>query len=60
MSRIEIADLNSSEFGFLYDVNDAEMVAVLGGGWLKKFFKKAANAVVKYGPTVINVIKWFI
>ena len=58
MSRIQIADLNSSEFGFLYDVNDAEMVAIIGGSWLKKFFKKATNAVVKYGPTVISVAKF--
>lgn len=31
MSRIQIADLNSSEFGFLYDVNDAEILAITGG-----------------------------
>jgi hypothetical protein len=37
MSRIQIADLNSSEFGFLYDVNDAEILAIVGGFlfWLK-------------------------
>jgi hypothetical protein len=31
MSRIQIADLNSSEFGLLYDVNDAEMLGIVGG-----------------------------
>jgi hypothetical protein len=43
MSRIQIADLNSSEFGFLYDVNDAEMLAIVGGGWLSKAWKKVKN-----------------
>jgi len=39
MSRIQIADLNSSEFGFLYDVNDAEMLAIVGGRLFSKFSK---------------------
>ena len=43
MSRIQIADLNSSEFSLLYDVNDAEMLAIVGGGWFKKALKKVAN-----------------
>jgi hypothetical protein len=60
MSRIQIADLNSSEFGFMYDVNDAEMLAIIGGGWLKRFLKKAGKAIVKYGPTVISAIKLFL
>jgi hypothetical protein len=37
MSRIQIADLNSSEFGFLYDVNDTEMLAIVGGRRWKRF-----------------------
>jgi hypothetical protein len=39
MSRIQIADLNSSEFGFLYDVNDAEMLAIIGGSWWRRAWK---------------------
>ena len=39
MSRIQIADLSSSEFDLLYDVNDAETSAILGAGappWVHK------------------------
>jgi hypothetical protein len=47
MSRIQIADLNSSEFGFMYDVNDAEMLAIIGGGFFKKTFKKLKKWIKK-------------
>jgi hypothetical protein len=46
MSRIQIADLNSSEFGFLYDVNDTEMLAI-SGGFFKKAFKKLKKWIKK-------------
>ena len=39
MSRIQIADLNSSEFGFLYDVNDAEILAITGGCALRRLVR---------------------
>jgi hypothetical protein len=58
MSRIQIADLNSSEFGFLYDVNDTEMLAISGGfigkvlkkltKWIKKNVKVSINGSYKY------------
>ena len=43
MSRIQIADLNSSEFGFLYDVNDAEMLAIVGGSWWRRAWRSIRN-----------------
>jgi hypothetical protein len=62
MSRIQIADLNSSEFGFLYDVNDAEMLAIIGGGWfskawksIKNFFKNATYSVSYSSSNGLNV-----
>ncbi|MFN9174949.1 MAG: hypothetical protein ACK58N_10685 [Synechocystis sp.] len=44
MSRIQIADLSSSESNLLYDVNDAEMSAILGGK-APKWVHKLVDAV---------------
>jgi hypothetical protein len=50
MSRIQIADLNSSEFGLLYDVNDAETSAILGSAapkWVHKLVDAIWDAIFK-------------
>lgn len=46
MSRIQIADLNSSEseYGLLYDVNDAETSAILGAA-APKWVHKLVDAI---------------
>jgi hypothetical protein len=33
MSRIQIADLNSSEYSYISDVNNNEMSTTIGGWW---------------------------
>jgi hypothetical protein len=33
MSRIQIADLNSSEYSYISDINNGEISTVIGGFW---------------------------
>ena len=46
MSRIQIDDLNSSEFSFLSDVNDAEMLGIVGGRRWRRFFRAAIGVAI--------------
>lgn len=36
MSRIQINDLNSSDFSFLSELTDEEMLDINGGGWFSR------------------------
>ena len=57
MSRIQIADLNSSEFGFLYDVNDTEMLAIVGGNLFKRIVNSVKNEIKFQVKPVVDAIK---
>jgi hypothetical protein len=58
MSRIQINDLNSSDFGFLSELTDEQMLGINGGlkKWLKRILRIAAVAAFIFtgNPIVIT------
>ena len=45
MARIQITDLNPSDFGLIEGVTDEELMAINGGGWFTDFLRDAADFI---------------
>lgn len=63
MSQIQITDLNPSDFGFMEELTDEELLAINGGkkkdgGLLSDALHATADAIDAAGDAVGDFIKW--
>jgi bacteriocin-like protein len=45
MARIQITDLNPSDFGNPEELTDEELMAIYGGGWFTTFLRELADFI---------------
>jgi hypothetical protein len=52
MASIQITDLNSSDSGLMYELCEAELLDINGGGWFKKIF----GGIAIIGGTILGFL----